>query len=70
LKGVLPVHLLIYRSLQEFGVVSFEFDSGGPSRIDAWVPPVSAGGQACSWQPDSEGNGIEAAVDALASSGY
>jgi len=51
-------------------VVSFEFDSGGPSRIDAWVPPVSAGGQACSWQPDSEGNGIEAAVDALASSGY
>jgi len=54
---------------KEFGVVSFEFDSGGPSRIDAWVPPVSASGQAGCWQPDNESSGIEAAVDALTASG-
>jgi len=31
---VLTAHILL---LQEHGVISFEFDSGGPSRIEAWV---------------------------------
>eukprot|EP01038_Epipyxis_sp_PR26KG_P006556 gene6556-9005_t len=26
---------------KEFGVVSFEFDSGGPSRIESWIPYVN-----------------------------
>jgi hypothetical protein len=46
-------------------VISFEFDSGGPSRIEAWVPSVSSGtGLAAVWQPDSEEAGMEAAVEA------
>ena len=50
---------------REFGVVSFEFNSGGPSHIEAWVPFVSAGGVAVNWQPVNEAAGMEAAVDAL-----
>lgn len=48
---------------QELGAVSFEFDSGGPSRIEAWLPTVSASNVATVWQPDSEAAGLEAAID-------
>ncbi len=49
---------------QEHGVISFEFDSGGPSRIEAWLPAVSAGsGVAAIWQPDSELTGMEAHIE-------
>jgi hypothetical protein len=44
-------------------VVSFEFDSGGPSRIEAWVPAVSNSNVASVWQPDSETVGMEAHID-------
>ncbi len=37
---------------KEHGVISFEFDSGGPSRIEAWVPFVSSNGVTAIWQPD------------------
>ena len=43
--------------------MSFEFDSGGPSRIEAWVPQVSSSGVAAIWQPDSEAAGMEAFID-------
>lgn len=48
--------------------MSFEFDSGGPSHIEAWVPFVSAGGMAVNWQPMNESSGIEAAVDTILAS--
>eukprot|EP00601_Ochromonadales_sp_CCMP2298_P015229 CAMPEP_0173232172 /NCGR_PEP_ID=MMETSP1142-20121109/8815_1 /TAXON_ID=483371 /ORGANISM="non described non described, Strain CCMP2298" /LENGTH=391 /DNA_ID=CAMNT_0014161657 /DNA_START=129 /DNA_END=1301 /DNA_ORIENTATION=- len=48
---------------KELGVVSFEFDSGGPSRIEAWVPQVSSSGSAVTWQPDSEETGMEMHID-------
>lgn len=57
------VFLRVYTS-QEHGVISFEFDSGGPSRIEAWVPHVSSTGVVATWQPDSEANSMEARVDA------
>ena len=45
-------------------MISFEFDSGGPSRIEAWLPAVSAGsGAAAIWQPDSELTGMEAHIE-------
>lgn len=48
---------------KEFGVVGFEFDSGGPSKIDAWVPFVSASGVPAVWQPDNDDNGMEANIE-------
>jgi len=48
---------------KEHGVISFEFDSGGPSRIEAWVPFVSSNGVTAIWQPDSEEGGMEAQID-------
>lgn len=48
---------------KEHGVISFEFDSGGPSRIEAWVPLVSSNGVTAIWQPDSEEGGMEAHID-------
>lgn len=48
---------------REFGVVGFEFDSGGPSRIEAWVPAVTAAGVPINWQPDSDQQGMEASVE-------
>jgi len=49
--------------VQEYGAISFEFDSGGPSRIEAWVPQVTSSGVATVWQPDSETVGMEAAIE-------
>lgn len=50
--------------LQEHGVISFEFDSGGPSRIEAWVPYVSSSGMVSTWQPNTEEGSMEARVEA------
>mmetsp|Transcript_11899 Transcript_11899/g.19645 ORF Transcript_11899/g.19645 Transcript_11899/m.19645 type:complete len:561 (+) Transcript_11899:86-1768(+) len=55
---------------KEHGVVGFEFDSGGPSRIEAWVPHVSSSGAPVTWRPDSDQNGIEALVDSLGPAAY
>lgn len=44
-------------------MISFEFDSGGPSRIEAWVPSVTNSNVSTIWQPDSESAGMEAHVD-------
>ena len=49
--------------LQEYGVIQFEFDSGGPSRIGAWVPAVSGGGLPVVWQPTTDEDSIETAVE-------
>jgi hypothetical protein len=43
-------------------MVRFEFDSGGPSHIEAWIPGVNPAGVACIWQPNAEEAGIEAKV--------
>lgn len=48
---------------KELGVVGFEFDSGGPSRIDVWIPLVTASGGPTIWQPDCDENGMEANID-------
>lgn len=50
---------------KEMGVVSFEFDSGGPSRIEAYLPFVSPSGLPSIWQPREEEQGMEAAVEAM-----
>jgi hypothetical protein len=44
-------------------VISFEFDSGGPSRIESWVPYVSPSGVMSIWQPDKDENSMEVSVD-------
>lgn len=49
---------------KEFGLVGFEFDSGGPSRIEAWIPAVGPSNSPAIWQPESEEFGIESQVDA------
>lgn len=36
---------------RELGIVQFQFDSGGPSVIQAWVPCVSSGGLSQVWYP-------------------
>ncbi len=48
---------------KEYCVVGFEFDSGGPSRIDAWIPSVSPSGIPAVWQPDSDTTSMEAMID-------
>lgn len=48
---------------KEFCVVGFEFDSGGPSRIDAWIPMVSPSGVPSVWQPDGDSSSMEAKID-------
>lgn len=48
---------------KEFGVISFEFDSGGPSHIEVWVPYVSPSGVMSNWQPDNDAASMETAVD-------
>jgi len=48
---------------KELGLVRFEFDSGGPSRIEAWVPSVSATGVATVVQPATEDDTLGALVD-------
>jgi hypothetical protein len=37
--------------LQELGLVDFEFDSGGPSKIQGWIPHVTPSGVVQVWQP-------------------
>ena len=49
--------------LQELGLVRFEFDSGGPSRIEAFIPSVNPVGSATTWQPTSEEVGMNAKID-------
>lgn len=49
---------------KELAVISFEFDSGGPSRIETWIPAVSATGVPVVWQPESDAQSMEAFVDA------
>lgn len=49
---------------KEFGLVRFAFDSGGPSKIEVFIPAVSStGGSATVWQPASDHDSIERAVD-------
>jgi tubby and related proteins len=48
---------------KEYAVVGFEFDSGGPSRIDAWIPAVSPSGVAAIFQPQSDLDGMESKID-------
>lgn len=50
---------------KEFGVVGFEFDSGGPSKIECFVPYVSQAGLVSVWQPEEEGSGLERRVEQL-----
>lgn len=62
--GVAPDRTVAPSMLRkELGFVHFEFDSGGPSRIEAWIPAVAPGGVPAVWQPDSEARGLEAAVE-------
>ena len=49
--------------MQELGLIRFEFDSGGPSRIEAFIPYVNSAGSACIWQPESEEEGMNINVD-------
>ncbi len=44
---------------KELAVIDFEFDSSGPSRIEAWIPSVSASGVPVEWRPPTEGQGME-----------
>jgi hypothetical protein len=48
---------------QELGNIRFDFDSDGPSQIQAWIPTVNQGGIATTWQPDTEEGSIEASVE-------
>ena len=48
---------------KELGMIRFEFDSGGPSRIEAWVPTVNAAGIASMLQPSTEEDTIGALVE-------
>lgn len=50
--------------VQEYGVVHFEFDSGGPSVIDVWIPSVTrSGGQSHPWQPSSSKQSMGTVVE-------
>jgi tubby and related proteins len=55
------IHSLL--TTQELGLVRFEFDSGGPSRIEAFIPSVNSVGSASTWQPSSEDHGMNARID-------
>ena len=48
---------------KELGIVDFEFDSGGPSKINAWVPRTTPSGTTQLWQPRKESEYMEACVD-------
>ena len=50
--GLAPEVAVVPSSLRrELGVIQFEFDSGGPSFIEAWVPHVTSGGAMQVWHP-------------------
>ena len=53
----------IFYFSQELGLVRFEFDSGGPSRIEAFIPSVSSTGVATTWQPTCEEQGMSVRID-------
>ena len=44
------------------GLERFEFDSGGPSRVEAFIPSVNASGTAHTWQPNCEEDGITSRI--------
>lgn len=44
-------------------MISFEFDSGGPSRIEAWIPAVSSSGVVSVWQPQNDAQGMEYKIE-------
>ena len=46
----------------EYGLVKFQFDSGGPCTIQAWVPAIDPLGRPALWQPSSPDSSIEAVV--------
>jgi len=50
---------------KELGLVRFQFDSGGPSRMEVWIPAVqgSTAGSVATWQPLKEADSIEVAVN-------
>mmetsp|Transcript_9111 Transcript_9111/g.8982 ORF Transcript_9111/g.8982 Transcript_9111/m.8982 type:complete len:404 (-) Transcript_9111:322-1533(-) len=48
---------------KELGLVRFEFDSGGPSRIEAYIPSVNTAGSASVWQPNNEDLGMNANIE-------
>jgi hypothetical protein len=48
---------------KELGLVRFEFDSGGPSRIEAYIPSVNSAGSASVWQPNAEDLGMNASIE-------
>jgi hypothetical protein len=48
---------------KELGIITFQFDSGGPSKIEAWVPAVSSSGAPTVWQPSTDDNGMEHAIE-------
>ena len=48
---------------RDLGLLRFAFDSGGPSKIDAWIPSVGSSGSAIVWQPTDEASTIESCVD-------
>jgi hypothetical protein len=50
---------------KEHGIIQFEFDSGGPSKIAAFVPAVSSSGVPMVWQPTVDDESIEFAVEVL-----
>jgi hypothetical protein len=50
---------------KELGLVRFQFDSGGPSRMEVWIPAVqgTTAGSVATWQPLKEADSIEVAVN-------
>lgn len=50
---------------KEYGIIQFEFDSGGPSKIAAFIPAVSPSGVPVVWQPSVDDESIEFAVEVV-----
>jgi hypothetical protein len=49
---------------KEYGVVRFEFDSGGPGVVEAWVPSVNSSGSTCAhWQPNSSEKSMSTIIE-------
>jgi len=50
--------------LQEYGAVRFEFDSGGPGVVEAWIPSVNSSGSTCAhWQPSSADKSMSTLIE-------
>jgi hypothetical protein len=53
--GMAPDKAVVPSTLRkELGVVQFQFDSGGPSVITAWVPYVNSSGTSQVWYPTNK----------------